>query len=1067
MTFLKSISLAEDLSFPIRACHYRPTSKSIDILTAVTGLRGSRATSVVATYGSGKSLAAMVASLLVEGDPDKMDILQPVRRRLMEFDPDLSAWVEARADRGQRGRVIALSGHVPDLPSLITSAIGADPAATMAGALRALERHLSQMKADRLAIVWDEFSRHLETLAGTGRAEDLAQLQDLAEWAMRRKTPAATLTLLLHQDFNRYAGRLGQTDQSGWRKIEGRFDILHIVEDSDEIYGLIADVTSEMAKSGRPQLGKAAEKVVQDLGFFPFADGKATGRLLGRAAPLSPTALYLLPRIAGRIGQGERTIFGFLGTELPDDRGETVAIENLYRHFSEAMRADTTVGGTHKRFVETEAARARATSPIEREIIAGVSLMHLAATGDTAPLSRTRFVQAMEVGSTHSRTEIEDAVASLLERKLLLHRTLNDEISVWEGSDVDVRARVREEMDALRTAGDPLDRVRAHVPAPAYVGEAYNHTRAMTRYAKSVFVSSATLRDRDARARLLAEADENDALVALVVDASRQDFGKLGGKWMKDHPHFILALADRSPDLDMASLEADAYSRLEKDDLLLEMDPRVGRELSELKGDILEFLLGRASSLTDPAAGTVSWFSQNRCIGAGAGLRPGEILSDIFETRFPATPRIANEQVVRHKVTAQTKSARKRLLLGVLERSDLAFMGYKDLSSSDASMFRTTLVATGLFDDAAGQWRAPGALRDAGMRDAWARIESFYTFPDSRTRSFVDIILELTQPPLGIRPGVVPILLTAGLRAFASLIAIRKIIDGRWIYLDDIVPSTMEEIAENPEAFEIEVIEASAAQRKRIVALSAEFSPLPDEVETDLIRAFHDAVSQWMRALPPAATTARGLGLEADALQLALRQTRADPAHLLLRALPSIAGRKRLDEQTLAFVSEGRKQMERVTDRYAAEAIHAVKMAFGTASSDGDALAIVKAWADRVPPSLAQNASIDSISRAILKRALRADAGSDTERSFTRALSAMLLGRDFEEWDDGASREFTRSLKGRIREIEDAILSTGDLGESAAPFLSDRIRTYVSLLEQTSGKAAASAILAEMKGVLE
>ncbi|MFZ3585077.1 hypothetical protein ACOI1H_23510 [Loktanella sp. DJP18] len=885
---------------------------------------------------------------------------------------------------------------------------------------------------------------------------------------MRRKAPSATLTLLLHQDFHRYAGRLGQTDQSGWRKIEGRFDVLRIIEDSDEIYDLIADVASELTKSGRPRLTKGTLATVQTLGFFPFAEGEASTDLMRRAAPLSPTAFYLLPRIAARIGQSERTIFGFLGTELPEDRSKTVVIEDLYRHFSDAMRVDTAVGGTHKRFVETEAARARASSPIEREIIAAASLMHLAATGDTACMSLERLIDAMDLGSTHPRREIEDAIESLLSRKLLLHRTLTDEISVWEGSDVDVRARAQEEMDALRTAGDPLDRVRAHVPTPHYVGEAYNHKRAMTRYAKSVFISASTLLDSDARGKLLVKADHYDALVALVVDASAQDFKKLGGAWMNNHPHFFLALADQSPDLDMASLEADAYARLENDELLLEMDPRVGREIAELKGDILDFLLGRAASLIDPAAGAVSWFCQNQCIGAGADLQPGKILSSLFETRFSLTPRIANEQIVRRKVTAQTKSARKRLLLGILERSDLPFMGYKDLSTSDASLFRTTLVAPGLFDDELGKWRTPDALLDKGMREAWSQIEAFYASPDAQTRSFVDIIEQLTRPPLGIRRGVVPILITAGLRAFASLVAIRKKTDGRWVYLDDIVPTTMEEIAENPGAFEIEVIDASAIQRQRIVQLTAEFSPLPDEVETDLIRAFHDAVSQWMRALPRAAMTAKGLGLEAEALQSALRQTRTDPAHLLLRALPSIAGRKRLDDETLAFVSEGRKQMERVTDRYAAEAIRGVTAAFGgTTFGAVGGLAVAKAWADRVPPSLAGDASIDSVARAILNRARRADVGSDTERSFARALSAMLLGLDFEEWDDGASREFTRALKGRIREIEDAILSAQDLDETAAPFLTDRIRTCLKLLEKTSGKSAADAMLMEMKGMLE
>lgn len=1062
MTFFKSISLTEDLSVPLRASHYRPTSKSIDILRAILGMSGSRATSVVATYGSGKSIAAMVASLLVEAKPEKLEALEPAYRRLLKFAPEIAEWMSVRLERHLHGAVITLSGHVPDLPAALGAAVGRHGVQSMADALSALEKHLGCVKADRLAIVWDEFGRHLETLAGRGRAEDLAQLQDLAEWATRRKAPPATLTLLLHQDFHRYSGRLGQADQSGWRKIEGRFDFLRIIEDSDEIYDLIADVARELTRTGRPRLSKRMLATADALNFFPFAAGEAMKTLLSDAAPLSPTAFYLLPRIAGRIGQGERTIFGFLGTEMPEDRAATVTVEDLYRHFADAMRADTAIGGTHKRFVETEAARARANTPLEREVIATTSLMHLAATGDSARVGRERLVQAMDLGSIHARARIEEAIDALLKRKLLLHRTLTDEISVWEGSDVDVRTRAQEEMTALRTASDPLDRVRAHVPAPYYVGDAYNHDRALTRYAQGVFVDAAMLTNPEAQAALLAQADEADALVALVVDASVQDADTLCGSWMDKHPHFIVALANQSPDLHMASLEADAYARLENDELLLEMDPRVAGEIAELKGDILDFLLARASGLIDPAAGEVSWYSQGVLLGGGAELRPSEIMSAVFNKRFALTPRIINEQIVRRKVTAQTKSARKRLLLGILERGDLTHMGYEGLSTSDASLFRTTLVSPGLFDPDRAAWVDPEDLGDEPLAATWRRVAAFYGVPQEGAKSFSSLIQELMAPPFGLRPGVLPVLLTAGLRAFARTVAIRQNREGRWVYLDDIVPSTMEAIVEHPDAFEIEVIKVSSVQRKQIERLIGEFAIEPDCVENDLVRAFHDAFEQWKRALPKAALSARGLGGEAARLQSAIRKTRGDPAHLLLRAFPDMAGTKTLNDRTVDVVSTARKQLERVTDRYVDEAIGIIRNAFRGASSD--ALEAAAAWAVLVPATIFEDTTIDKVALAITNRARKATSGSDTERSFARALSAILLGLDFEEWDDNAVRDFSQKLKLRIREIEEAILSADDLGAGAAPFLEDRIHAYVELLKRSAGREIADRVIADLKG---
>jgi hypothetical protein len=44
-------------------------------------------------------------------------------------------------------------------------------------------------------------------------------------------------------------------------------------------------------------------------------------------------------------------------------------------------------------------------------------------------------------------------------------------------------------------------------------------------------------------------------------------------------------------------------------------------------------------------------------------------LAEIFERRFPDTPVIRNEQVVRRRVTAVSKSARKRCILAVIQGS--------------------------------------------------------------------------------------------------------------------------------------------------------------------------------------------------------------------------------------------------------------------------------------------------------------------------------------------------------------------------------------------------------------
>jgi hypothetical protein len=205
----RAVNLKADLEEPRRLSHYHPTSRSIAVLDAV---RGNDASIVIAAYGSGKSLAAGVGALIVRNDPRDRDALTPVLPKLRTIAPALHAKVRARLGSRSRGAVVNLAGYVPNLVSAIVNSVDAprkikelDPA---------LEWLSQRRRADHIAIIWDEFGRHLEGLVTEGRARDLDLVQRLADWAARGQNPMASLTLLLHQNLMAYAGRLNQTSRN-------------------------------------------------------------------------------------------------------------------------------------------------------------------------------------------------------------------------------------------------------------------------------------------------------------------------------------------------------------------------------------------------------------------------------------------------------------------------------------------------------------------------------------------------------------------------------------------------------------------------------------------------------------------------------------------------------------------------------------------------------------------------------------------------------------------------------------------------------------------------------------
>jgi hypothetical protein len=119
--FLRSINLAADLAHSERLAHYRPTTESLRVIEAVAWGRPGAATMVIAAYGSGKSLAAGIGALLVRNRPQDWATTGTALDRLTAVDAKAAARMQRRHGSARRGLVIALHGHVPDLPAALVA----------------------------------------------------------------------------------------------------------------------------------------------------------------------------------------------------------------------------------------------------------------------------------------------------------------------------------------------------------------------------------------------------------------------------------------------------------------------------------------------------------------------------------------------------------------------------------------------------------------------------------------------------------------------------------------------------------------------------------------------------------------------------------------------------------------------------------------------------------------------------------------------------------------------------------------------------------------------------------
>ena len=618
--FLKSISLRMDLDHPERFGHFQPTKKSLGVIQAVFNGQPSPASIIVATYGSGKSLVAGVASLLVGNMNDSRHVLTRIRSQFTKVDKRFSKSIEDRLNSNFKGVAIVLEGHQTDPADAILEQAKkklkglrgpVKSRRTVASVLDAVQQKANALQMDRISIVWDEFGRHLETLASSGRAEMLSEVQQIAEWSVRQSNPTASFVLLLHQNFFHYAGDLSQTARSSWRKIAGRFTTVEYVEDSKEMYQFIGSTIAELRphqKLPAMQLFEKEAGKALELGLFDsFKSSKLLAKTLQNAYPVRTVALHMLPKLASRLAQNERTALSFIHDA---DLRQEGTLTSVYEYFSQYMKTDSGIGGTQRRWLETESALSKAVNEQEREVLTTVAMLALGISGERVRVKKKLLLFAVTGIAGLTARGAEKTIDGLIQRKLLLYRQRNDDISVWHGTDVDIRAHLEEERLKIETDLDILSELCKEHPPPYVRPVVHNIKHSVRRFFSGTYVWGDDLLDKGNKHSVLSIQPEEDGRIVYCLPETRDCANKLmnfAESCIRKFEGVVVVVPKAPLQVREVVTEISALRRLQKNQSLLSSDPLVFSELQQLVEAAQENLLRMMKRVVQPSDDSY-WF---------------------------------------------------------------------------------------------------------------------------------------------------------------------------------------------------------------------------------------------------------------------------------------------------------------------------------------------------------------------------------------------------------------------------------------------------------------------------
>ena len=1089
---LRSINVTLDSAAPQRIAHFFPTAKSARLLRSWLHPDESSSYFVVAPYGTGKSLTATFFIQVVENLQQSGEVLGRISERFTKVDSELANDLRSRIGTeqmplfGRQGATVALSGFQPHLPTAVQQSLiaslkrtGNKNAAALAtrrtvtsmddlvALLSAVRDRYCPDPIDRLAIVWDEFGRHLEELIIRGTAADLSDVQTLAEFCARTKRAPMTFTLLLHQGLIRYANNTSVTVQREWKKIEGRFETVQFVDDTKELYQLVSQIVCQIRSTGPParDLVERGVQLCHEVGLFNDFSKQETERMLLDSYPLEPMTLYLLPRVSSRVAQNERTLFTYLGSL---DATELVSPDSLYDYFSDAMRADTLPGGSYHTWLETEGVLHKASNGIDEKTLKSACLLGLGLVGERSRVSRRLLEYA--VSGYDERKAARHSVERLIEEKLLLYRRNADSVSIWHGTDVDLRGRLDQEKERLAPRFDYVSFLTSEAPPAPWKPIDYNVAYDIERSFETRYVAADSVLTADNIVERLTQVAAADGTMYLVVPDSYEEAEEVRERLatVTLTPDVIAAVPRHVGRIAEVALDVHALQVLSQDTSLLAEDPLVESELAQMTDDAQGYLTRQIHRMFQPSAEGPKylWSSDFYEMASAKELR--QLLSKIMRRVYPLTPRINNELIVRRRPRPAIVNARKKLILAILERScteNLGLEGYRP----DVSMFRTVLLLTGLYrcdreraddDDSAWRYARPDELTDPGLRGVWRHLRDYLTVPAKHPKRLVDLVSLLRSPPYGMRAGILPILLGSALRAFPGPISITRI-DGE--YVSDLLPSTIEEMAAHADEYQVLVPGLTTDQKGFLDRVAGLFGLAKASVELDPVRRCYDALVQWRSTLPHNALTSPYLTSRGKAFGR-LIATAIDPHRLLFESLPAALDLRDADaDEILSTLHDCKTEMEGVVQWSYDAAERAVRSAFQALNGEAATLRqVVGAWAEFFPDSVAQEVK-DGIARALITRARMS---YQTDRAMVDALAALLVGKRIDRWEDSSIVVFERELGAVIRRVEDTVLSLatasdGARRQSVVDIATCRLQASLRAITNVAGPDQARAIVAE------
>ncbi|WMJ22912.1 hypothetical protein RBG61_13105 [Paludicola sp. MB14-C6] len=720
-------------------------------------------------------------------------------------------------------------------------------------------------------IIYDEFSKYLESSIANATISDIKLLQDFAEKCDRSGDKQMHLMLISHKDISNYIDKnLPKEKVDGWRGVSGRFKHINLHNNFSQMYEIIATVIkkdksfwTEFQQAHTQELENLVERFTEE-GNRILTQSDA-GFAISGCYPLHPISTFILPRLSEKVAQNERTLFTFLSSDnkhtLPaflEQNIDLLSSENqftlltpdyIYDYFEPLFRKEPYTSDIHKMYMLTaNVLRQLEDNSLGAKIVKTIALIYIVEQFEKLPPIQNIIVDTF-IDTVSDISEIECVLKELIEKDCIVYlKRSNGYLKIKESSGVDISAEIEktiQKTSALISVKEILN--KASFDNYMYP-TAYNDDMEITRYLNFHFIDSLeffTVENWDKKIENL----HSDGVVYAVVPDSEDDIIRirteiLSGK--HNHQRIMFILPKKYINIEKIAYEYYAINLLKTacldDDLLSD-------EYDIYIEDLEEVLNRYISSYTRPELGDTEYFYSGEKQLFKRKAQVSAKLSEICKNIYPYTPIINNESINKDSLPTVAINSRNKIISGLLE-NDLSINLGLTGTGQDVSIMRSTLLRTGILENECVKPKLNLAPEDENMCKTLQAIQEFFNDAKSQQgSSFKDLYDTLTLPQsgFGIKKGVIPIFIACVLHSCKKYLVIKSKNEEVNITVD-----ILNSINETPDCFTAYIENWNDDKTKYIEELSQLFSDFIIEREKDFNTFSYvvSAMQRWYMNLP-------------------------------------------------------------------------------------------------------------------------------------------------------------------------------------------------------------------------